>query len=148
MFFQLQEEGSDFELDAKKESERQKLLKKKDKLATGNGLKEALLREGHDASHLLKSMKVNQVYEYQPQRFYNTLKCLNFFLIVNKFNLQFRVIHIFKQMMEAGVMSKMVEIQMGEAAPTGCRFWGSIPLHKVAGTIKITAGKVSPLFLA
>ena len=51
-------------------------------------------------------------------------------------------------MMEAGVMSKMVEIQMGEGAPTGCRFWGSIPLHKVAGTIKITAGKVNPLFLA
>ena len=78
----------------------------------------------------------------------NTLQCLKSFLIVNKFKLPFHVIYIFKEMMEAGVMSKMVEIQMGEGAPTGCRFWGSIPLHKVAGTIKITAGKVNPLFLA
>ena len=38
-------------------------------------------------------------------------------------------------------MHKVVQINMGPDEPKACRFWGSIPLHKVAGMIRITAGK-------
>jgi len=104
--FQIQEEGADFALKEKDEKERLKLLLMKEKMANGNAaLKEALIREGHNASHLEHSLKRNQ------------------------------------KMMDAGMMHKVIEINMGPNEPKSCRFWGSIPLHKVAGTIRITEGK-------
>ena len=105
--FQINEEGTDFKLKDKAEGERVKLLQMKEQMANGNGngLKEALIREGHNATHLEDSMKAN------------------------------------KQMMDSGYMHKVVEIKMGPDEPKSCRFWGSIPLHKVAGKVRITAGK-------
>lgn len=105
--FQINEEGTDFQLKDKAEDERLKLLQMKEQMSmsNGNGLKEALIREGHNATHLEHSMKAN------------------------------------KQMMDSGYMHKVVEIKMGPDEPKACRFWGSIPLHKVAGKVRITAGK-------
>lgn len=75
-------------------------------MSNGNGLKETLLREGHDASHLELSAAKN------------------------------------KRMMDNGYMHKVVEIKMGADEPKACRFWGSIPLHKVAGKVRITGDKM------
>ena len=58
--FQINEEGTDFLLKPEAEAERLKTLQKKEKLLNGNGLRDALIREGHNASHLEDSMKSNK----------------------------------------------------------------------------------------
>ena len=39
---------------------------------------------------------------------------------------------------------RSIKIQMGGDRDRGCRFWGSIPLHKVAGSFHIMPGKAIP----
>jgi hypothetical protein len=43
-------------------------------------------------------------------------------------------------MMDAGMMHKVVQINLDPNEPQGCRVWGSVELQKIAGTIKIQGG--------
>ena len=43
-----------------------------------------------------------------------------------------------------GSMGKVIEIRLGGDQPQACRFWGSVPLHKVAGNFHIMPGKAIP----
>lgn len=45
-----------------------------------------------------------------------------------------------KKMMDAGMMHKVVQINLDPNEPQGCRVWGSVELQKIAGTIKIQGG--------
>ena len=41
-------------------------------------------------------------------------------------------------------MGKVIQIRLDSSQPEACRFWGSVPLHKVAGNFHIMPGKAIP----
>merc|ERR1712126_626188 len=104
---QVNEEATDFQQSDEQRAERQELLKLKSALEHEGGLSKALLRSGHNATHLERAMAAN---------------------------------------VEAAKVEshKIIHIRQGGDTPSGCRFWGSIPLNKVAGNFHIIPGKAIP----